>query len=76
MPTIQTSPAAAHTPAPGLQGPWRRVVFVTLYELIAIAVATAGLAQLTGQGAGHSGVVAGAWMPHGSVVGLPGASVR
>ena len=60
MPTIQTSPAAAHTPAPGLQGPWRRVVFVTLYELIAIAVATAGLAQLTGQGAGHSGVVAAA----------------
>ena len=59
MPFTQTSPAAPGTPAPqGLQGPWRRVVFVTLYELIAIAVATAGLAQLTGQGAGHSSVVA------------------
>ena len=59
MPFTQTSPAAPGTPAPqGLQGPWRRVVFVTLYELIAIAVATAGLAQLSGQGAGHSSVVA------------------
>lgn len=44
----------------GLQGPWRRVVYVSLYELIAIAAATAGLALLTGQGAGHSGVVAAA----------------
>lgn len=41
-----------------LQGPWRRVIYVTLYELIAIAAATLGLAALTGQGAGHSGVVA------------------
>jgi uncharacterized membrane protein len=41
-----------------LQGPWRRVVYVTLYELIAIAAATLGLAALTGQGAGHSSVVA------------------
>ncbi len=59
MPFTQTSPAATGTPAPqGLQGPWRRVLYVTLYELIAIAVATAGLAQLSGQGAGHSSVVA------------------
>ena len=59
MPFTQTSPAAPGTPAPqGLQGPWRRVLYVTLYELIAIAVATAGLAQLSGQGAGHSSVVA------------------
>ena len=59
MPFTQTSPAAHGTPAPqGLQGPWRRVLYVTLYELIAIAVATAGLAQLSGQGAGHSSVVA------------------
>lgn len=58
MPFTQTSPAAPHTPARGLQGPWRRVLYVTLYELIAIAVATAGLAQLSGQGAGHSSVVA------------------
>ena len=59
MTFTQTSPAAPGTPAPqGLQGPWRRVLYVTLYELIAIAVATAGLAQLSGQGAGHSSVVA------------------
>ena len=44
MPFTQTSPAAPGTPAPqGLQGPWRRVLYVTLYELVAIAVATAGL---------------------------------
>lgn len=41
-----------------LQGPWRRVVYVSLYEFIAILVATAGLALATGQGAGHAGVVA------------------
>lgn len=41
-----------------LQGPRRRVLYVTLYELIAIAAATLGLAVLTGQGAGHSGVIA------------------
>lgn len=41
-----------------LQGTKRRVLYVTLYELIAIAAATLGLAVLTGQGAGHSGVVA------------------
>lgn len=44
----------------GLQGLKRRVIYVTLYELIAIVAATAGLALLTGQGAGHSGVVAAA----------------
>ena len=58
MSSPQPSFAAPHRPAPGLQGPWRRVLYVTLYELIAIAVATAGLAQLSGQGAGHSSVVA------------------
>lgn len=40
-----------------LQGPMRRVVYVGLYELIAIVVATAGLAAATGQGAMHSGVI-------------------
>ena len=45
---------------PGLYGLRRRVVYVTLYELIAIAAATVGLALLSGQGAGHSGVVAAA----------------
>lgn len=44
----------------GLQGPRRRLIYVTLYELIAIAAATAGLSVLTGQGAGHSSVVAAA----------------
>ncbi|MFV0679865.1 PACE efflux transporter [Ottowia sp.] len=40
-----------------LQGARRRVVFVTLYELIAIAVATLGFMAFTGQGAAHSGVI-------------------
>ena len=40
-----------------LQGPWRRVVFVTLYELIAIAAATLGFMLFTGQGAGHSSII-------------------
>ena len=50
-----------HTASPastGLQGIKRRVIYVTLYEIIAIAAATLGLALLTGQGAGHSSVVA------------------
>ena len=40
-----------------LQGPWRRVVFVTLYELIAIVVATLGFMGFTGADAGHSGAI-------------------
>ena len=40
-----------------LQGPWRRVVFVALYELIAIVAATLGFMLFTGAGAGHSGVI-------------------
>ena len=50
-----------HTASPastGLQGIKRRVIYVTLYEIIAIAAATLGLALLTGQGAGHSSAVA------------------
>ena len=39
------------------QGPWRRVVFVALYELIAIAVATVGFMLFTGAGVGSSGVI-------------------
>ena len=46
------------SPSSCLQGVKRRVIYVTLYELIAIAAATLGLALLTGQGAGHSSVVA------------------
>ena len=65
---VPAAAAASSTPraaAPsaggdGLQGPWRRVLYVTLYELIAIAVATWGLAAFTGQGAGHASVVAAA----------------
>ncbi|CAB5683021.1 Predicted membrane protein [Delftia tsuruhatensis] len=41
----------------GLQGPKRRVVFVTLYELIAI-LASSLLFMALGQGAGHSGGMA------------------
>ena len=41
-----------------LQGPRRRVIYVTLYELIAIAAATLGLSALSGHGVGHSGVLA------------------
>jgi len=49
-----------HSPAliPGLHGARRRVVYVTIYELIAIAVATLGLAQFSDQGTAHAGVMA------------------
>jgi len=47
---------ATHT-ARGLQGPWRRLVFVFLYELIAI-LASSLLFMAIGQGAGASGVMA------------------
>lgn len=43
---------------PGLQGLRRRLVYVTLFELIAIAVAALGLARYTGQGVEHAGVMA------------------
>ncbi|SDD80691.1 Uncharacterized membrane protein [Paracidovorax valerianellae] len=51
------SAPSAHRPT-GLQGVARRVLYVALYELIAIAAATVALAWLTGQGSGHSSVVA------------------
>jgi uncharacterized membrane protein len=41
-----------------MQGIKRRVVYVVLYEAIAIAAATVGLMAMSGQGAGHSGVLA------------------
>jgi uncharacterized membrane protein len=41
-----------------MQGLKRRVVYISLYEGIAIVVASAGLALMTGQSAGHSGVAA------------------
>ena len=43
-----------------LQGARRRIVYVVLYEAIAIAAATAGFALIGGQPAGASGVVAAA----------------
>lgn len=46
------------SPNPGLQGLRRRVVYVSIYELIAIAVVTWGLAGYTGQGLEHSGIMA------------------
>lgn len=49
-------PMATSNPVSSLQGIRRRVVYVTLYELIAIGVATFGLAALTGQNASHAGV--------------------
>ena len=56
--TVNVSPSCAATPGAGLQGIKRRVLYVTLYELIAIAAATLGLAMLSGQGMSHSGVLA------------------
>ncbi|RZL90061.1 MAG: PACE efflux transporter [Variovorax sp.] len=41
-----------------MQGLKRRVVYITLYEGIAIVAASAGLALMSGQGAGQSGVAA------------------
>ncbi len=40
-----------------MQGIKRRVVYVVLYESIAIAAATVGLVAMSGQGAVHSGVL-------------------
>lgn len=52
------SPALSPPASAGLQGVKRRVLYVTLYELIAMAAATAGLALMSGQGVAHSGAVA------------------
>ena len=41
-----------------MQGPWRRVVYVGLYELIAIVMASAGLMLMSGKGAFESGALA------------------
>lgn len=52
-------------PAPGLffpesamQGIKRKVIYITLYEVIAIAMSTAGLALLSGADMGHASVAA------------------
>ena len=54
----------------GLQGPWRRVLFVGLYELIAIVCAS-GLFMLIGQQPGESGAMAVA----ASVIAMAGTKV-
>ena len=41
-----------------MQGIKRRVVYITLYEGIAIVAASVGLAWMSGQGIGHSGALA------------------
>lgn len=41
-----------------LQGPWRRVVYVGLFELIAIVATSFGLAAMTGESAAHSSFIA------------------
>ena len=41
-----------------MQGVMRRVVYVTLYEAIAIVMASLGLALMSGQGLMHSGILA------------------
>ena len=56
--TAVSKPLPTAQRAGNLQGARRRILYVTLYELIAIAVATYGLALLTGAGAAHSSVVA------------------
>lgn len=53
---MSAAPPAA-PPATGLQGPLRRLVFVSLYELIAI-IASSLMFMAIGQGAGASGVMA------------------
>ena len=41
-----------------MQGIQRKIVYVTLYEALAIASASVGLAWMSGQGLGHAGVLA------------------
>lgn len=41
-----------------LQGAWRRVVYVFLYEVFAIAATSFGLSSMTGEGAASTGMVA------------------
>lgn len=41
-----------------MQGIRRKIVYISLYELIAIAITTTGLAWLSGQGTSHAGAAA------------------
>ncbi len=40
-----------------MQGVWRKVVYVTLFEAIAIVVTSLGLSLMTGHGVVHAGVL-------------------
>jgi uncharacterized membrane protein len=55
---IKSSPTQQQNGNEFMQGLKRRIVYISLYEGIAIVAASAGLALMTGQSAGHSGVAA------------------
>ena len=58
VPTLSATAPASHTaPVTGLQGAKRRVIYVSLYETIAIVVSSLIFIAI-GQSAGHSGVMA------------------
>src|SRR5450830_1643007 len=57
---VSTLPAPRPSPRPwlfALQGWRRRVLFVSLYESIAIAFSIWGLAEMSGDGLAHAGVM-------------------
>ena len=57
---VSTLPATRPSPRPwlfALQGWRRRVLFVSLYEAIAIAFSSWGLAEMSGDGLAHAGVM-------------------
>ena len=56
--TAVSEPLPTAQRAGTLQGAKRRILYVSLYELIAIAAATYGLALVTDAGAAHSSVIA------------------
>lgn len=56
-PSFYTRTMSAPHQASGLQGPWRRVIYVTIYEIIAI-IASSLLFVVIGQQPGESGVMA------------------
>ncbi|SDM09141.1 Uncharacterized membrane protein [Oryzisolibacter propanilivorax] len=56
MPASQSQKNPSNPATPGLQGPRRRLVFVALYELIAVAASTL-LFMAIGQEVGASGVM-------------------
>lgn len=57
QPFFYTQPMSSPVSATGLQGPWRRVVYVTIYEIIAI-IASSLLFVVIGQQPGESSAMA------------------